>query len=272
MIRIQQIASPISRHHDQRETLIGLRLNKIGRISDRPFDGPNWGMIQKVRHLIRLPHEELFEEHRLVPPQPEDEAADLALMRRLVFKDDRIVLEFFSAEEKRGRKTPDCKLMKDGHLAGYCELKSPRDDWVFRVPDDLKPGEIRQEVRRDPAAYNLARNIGKAAAQFDSVNPEHRLPNILVLVSHARRRDAVDLHMAIGGIKMPDGSRRFLLEDPNEKVWKMAWEKQQQLWDAARRIDVFFWIDAHKESCTHIVNLDAPRHKEACDLLGLQIA
>jgi len=153
LIRVQQIASPIRRHHDQRETLIGLRLNKIGRISDRPFDGPNWGVIQKVRHLIRFPDEDLFEELRLLPPQPEDEAADLALMRRLVFKDDRIILESFSAEEMRGRKTPDCKLMKDGRLAGYCELKSPRDDWVFKVPDDLKPGEMRQEVRRDPAAY-----------------------------------------------------------------------------------------------------------------------
>ena len=39
-------------------------------------------MIQKVRHLIHFPDEELFEEHRLVLPQPKDEAADV---RQLVF-------------------------------------------------------------------------------------------------------------------------------------------------------------------------------------------
>ena len=30
-IKVEQIASPLRRHHDQRETLIGLGLNKIGR-------------------------------------------------------------------------------------------------------------------------------------------------------------------------------------------------------------------------------------------------
>jgi hypothetical protein len=36
----------------------------------------------------------------------------------------------------------------------------------------------------------------------------------------------------------PDGNRRFLLVDPNEKDWNKAWEKQKKLWDAARRIDL----------------------------------
>ena len=43
-------------------------------------------MIQKVRHLLRFPDQELFEEHRLVLPRPEDEEADKALMRQLLSK------------------------------------------------------------------------------------------------------------------------------------------------------------------------------------------
>jgi large subunit ribosomal protein L30 len=54
-IRIEQIGSPIRRHHSQRNTLIGLGLNKIGRIREVRFNAPTWGMIQKVRHLIRFP-------------------------------------------------------------------------------------------------------------------------------------------------------------------------------------------------------------------------
>ena len=34
-IKIEQIGSPIRRHHSQRETLIGLKLNKIGLIRRR---------------------------------------------------------------------------------------------------------------------------------------------------------------------------------------------------------------------------------------------
>ena len=77
-----KIQSPIRRHYSQRRTLQGLGLNKIGRTVSVQFNGPMWGMIQKVRHLIHFPDQELFEEHRLVLPQPKDEAADV---RQLVF-------------------------------------------------------------------------------------------------------------------------------------------------------------------------------------------
>jgi large subunit ribosomal protein L30 len=33
-IKVQQTGSPSRRHHSQRETLVGLRLNKIGRMSE----------------------------------------------------------------------------------------------------------------------------------------------------------------------------------------------------------------------------------------------
>ena len=36
VIKIEQIGSPIRRHHTQRETLIGLGLNRIGRIAELP--------------------------------------------------------------------------------------------------------------------------------------------------------------------------------------------------------------------------------------------
>src|SRR5580693_4323452 len=51
-IRVQQIRSPIRRHHSQRETLIGLGLNRIGRVRVLPDTAPTRGMISKVAHLV----------------------------------------------------------------------------------------------------------------------------------------------------------------------------------------------------------------------------
>jgi len=53
VIKIQQIGSPIRRHHSQRETLIGLKLNRIGRTAEVPDTPQTRGMIAKIRHLLR---------------------------------------------------------------------------------------------------------------------------------------------------------------------------------------------------------------------------
>jgi large subunit ribosomal protein L30 len=54
VIKIQQTGSPIRRHHTQRETLIGLGLNRIGRVAELPDTPQTRGMIAKVRHLVRV--------------------------------------------------------------------------------------------------------------------------------------------------------------------------------------------------------------------------
>ena len=53
-IKVQQTGSPQRRHHSQRETLIGLGLNKIGRIKELPDNPATRGMIGKVQHLVRV--------------------------------------------------------------------------------------------------------------------------------------------------------------------------------------------------------------------------
>ena len=53
-IKIEQIGSPMRRDHTQRETLIGLGLNKIGRTKDLPDTPMTRGMINKVKHLVRV--------------------------------------------------------------------------------------------------------------------------------------------------------------------------------------------------------------------------
>ncbi|MEP7031160.1 MAG: 50S ribosomal protein L30 [Pseudolabrys sp.] len=53
-VKIVQYASSARRHHDQRETLIGLKLNKIGRTSELPDTPSTHGMVKKLGHLVRI--------------------------------------------------------------------------------------------------------------------------------------------------------------------------------------------------------------------------
>ena len=53
-IKVRQTGSPIRRPKDQRATLVGLGLNKIGReraLEDTPAVR---GMINKVKHLVEV--------------------------------------------------------------------------------------------------------------------------------------------------------------------------------------------------------------------------
>lgn len=53
-IKVEQIGSAIRRHHSQRATLIGLKLNKIGRVTELQDTPEVRGMIAKVQHLVRV--------------------------------------------------------------------------------------------------------------------------------------------------------------------------------------------------------------------------
>jgi large subunit ribosomal protein L30 len=53
-IKVEQIGSPIRREASQRQTLIGLGLNKIGRVRELPDNPSTRGMIDKVAHLVRV--------------------------------------------------------------------------------------------------------------------------------------------------------------------------------------------------------------------------
>ena len=53
-LRVTQIASPIGRPSDQRRTLRGLGLDKMNRTRELEDSPAVRGMINKVRHLVRL--------------------------------------------------------------------------------------------------------------------------------------------------------------------------------------------------------------------------
>ncbi len=56
-VTVEQIGSPIRRPKEQRATLVGLGLNKIGRKKTLPDNPAVRGMIAKVAHMVRIVEE-----------------------------------------------------------------------------------------------------------------------------------------------------------------------------------------------------------------------
>lgn len=56
-VTVRQTGSPIRRHGDQRKTLIGLGLNKIGRERELEDTPAVRGMINKVKHMVEIVEE-----------------------------------------------------------------------------------------------------------------------------------------------------------------------------------------------------------------------
>ena len=185
-----------------------------------------------------------------------DEAADRTLVWELIFRPCEIVPRSLSKEERKG-KNPDFKLFKEEKPCGYYELKSPRDDWIFEPP---KAGELAVETRHSPTSNNLARQIKSAAEQFDAINPNHELPNVLIFVNYAVGRTRSDLYVTLAGIPVPGGPDQFTL----------TFDHQKEVWEAARRIDLFLWVDPQKRSWQPLYANDAVHRKTVCSLFGIQ--
>ena len=53
-VTVKQTGSPLRRKADQRATLVGLGLNRIGRTSVLPDNSSTRGMIAKVAHMVAV--------------------------------------------------------------------------------------------------------------------------------------------------------------------------------------------------------------------------
>jgi len=256
-IEVEQIRSPIRCRGSQRGVLKGLRLGRIGRVAWVPDTPSNRGMIRKVSHLVQIINDPSAPKRPPHASPKHDEAADIALVRKLAFDGKGITLEpYDDAALKRG-KTPDFKLFKNGELVGFCEVKSPRDDFAFEGPAS---GEV--VIRRNlPYHRKIGSHIKQAAAQFQAVNPSHDHPNILVFVSHSPDISRGDLHMVVTGLPAPE---------PRKRVFMLGRKMQEQVHDAARKVDLFLWIDAEKGTCQRVSVKGAPHQVAELELLDLK--
>ncbi len=57
MLKVRQTGSPIRRPQDQRATLVGLGLGRVGRVRELEDTPSVRGMIRKVRHMVEIVEE-----------------------------------------------------------------------------------------------------------------------------------------------------------------------------------------------------------------------
>jgi hypothetical protein len=114
----------------------------------------------------------------------------------------------------------------------------------------------------------LGRFVVKAAQQFEAVNPDHELPNVMAIVNHAPGKGPLDLRFALEGMAVPGSGRGLFIFDEEDK--RVPSEQQKRVWEAARQIDLFLWADARTGNWTYRLPIGAKRLAEACNLLGIQ--
>src|SRR5262249_19700557 len=144
--------------------------------------------------------------------------------------------ERFNYRETSVHRTPDFKVMRNGNLVAYCEVKSPRDDWLDEQIDAAPAGQLAGGARDDPTFNRIARQISQAASQFDAVNADRTVPNILVFVNHAEASNANDLVETLTGYAELDNGKR---------IPTVRHLSEGRIGAARHRIDLYVWIDAH---------------------------
>lgn len=191
-----------------------------------------------------------------------NEVPDLELVEEILFSPYGFKLE--KLEETIAERTPDFRVIQDGNLAAFCEVKSPRDDWLENQLDKAPSGQIVGGLRNDPVFNRIARHITKAATQFDAVNNEWVVPNILVFVNHDKTSQYGDLVETVTGeFRTEDGTRHVTTAHLSEG--RLALPKQY--------IDLYVWLDVMtKRIQGYVVNEAGPHIKKVCELFELDLS
>ena len=226
--------------------------------------------LKKMKPLARetmIPAAEMNKCHiehrrrRLMARGPNEEP-DLDLTEELLFAGQNLQLERFDRAETVAGRTPDFRVRRDGALVAYCEVKSPRDDFLEEQLDRAEQGRIVGGVRSDPTFNRIARHVLKAATQFEAVNVERLVPNILVFVNHADANGIADLQETLTGM--------FHTAD-GERIPTMTNVSEGRLGETRFKIDLYVWIDNKTRRVQGYLFSEAiTAHVETlCVLLGL---
>jgi len=155
----------------------------------------------------RMPALYLPRAARMILSEDDDEQFVETHLRTLDLRPERY------SKRERVVKTPDFKVMRDGQVRFFCEVKRIFGDW--------KTNGIWEERSGENRIYNsIATHIGKAVEQFDAVNAGLLVPNVLAFVNHDRLCGALDLFSVVtrravdgdGKSLSPSGSSR---KDPS---------------------------------------------------------
>lgn len=91
----------------------------------------------------------------------------------------------FAKGEARSGKTPDLRVFKGKKLAFFCEFKCAQEDEELDEELEKVPPFTIVQVRKSGTALinRLTKHIHIAVNQFDAVNPDLEIPNVLAIIN-----------------------------------------------------------------------------------------
>jgi hypothetical protein len=187
-------------------------------------------------------------------PRTPEEGPDIDLSDELLFRPRSLVLQPFTQDEL---------ALATGELVAFCEIKSPRDDWL---DEQLEAAPAFAQVggaRSDPTFNRIARHVQAAARQFDAVNGSRQYPNILVFVNHDVTSRYADLREVLTG---------YFEAATGERFPTMKYISERTIQRAKQRVDLYTWIDVRSRRLQgHVFNQGAsPDHvQRLCALLSI---
>ncbi|MBI4006525.1 MAG: hypothetical protein HY356_07630 [Gammaproteobacteria bacterium] len=166
--------------------------------------------------------------------------------------------ERYSKSVRRSGRTPDYKVLRDGQLKFYCEVKnSEKDQWLDDLLDLAEPGEIVGGLRNDPVFNRLTKHIHKARGQFDAVNPREELPNVLAFHNEDKHAGFLDLlAVTTGNFFADDGSVHPIYKNFSEGRVKTDIE----------RIHLFIWLDEYNPFRFLFNTINSRYQEDLCSL------
>lgn len=185
-------------------------------------------------------------------------------MRRLLFDPIGARLIRFTRAQSTEGPTPDFEVRIDDDVIAFCELKSPRDDWLENELDAAEPGEFAGGARPDPTFNRISRRFAKAVSQFDRVNSGRTVPNILVFVNHAAASHFGDLVETLtGNFHTSDG----------QTIPTMRHISEQRLGNCRQKVDVCIWVDGNSQRIQgFFFGPDHAHRTKLCELFKLDQA
>ncbi len=153
----------------------------------------------------------------------------------------------FTSEERQAGKTPDFRVFTGNSLAFFCEVKS------------VIAGEIGG-CQKDPTFNRLTNDLHTAAKQFDAVNPDAEVPNVLALVNHDRLCGFLDLIAVLTG--------NFIAEDgENHPIYRKF--SEGRIKDEKARIHMVIWLDDFKPERVLFTRTNAGLHEKLCAFMRM---
>lgn len=174
---------------------------------------------------------------------------------------EQVVRQFLAERDLRAEKMPtaegkrpDFEVFNGDQIEFYCEVKELTDadplenHFVEKSPgihvaEQFKVGDRSRQ-------YRIAKNIHTAVKQFDAVNPDLAMPNVLALVNWDDLCPLVELKDLLVGCVDEFNGVRVTFAPP---------AAHRQIADDRGRIHAFIWIDlVPEEKPFHVYYWDRP--------------